>query len=143
MRACCANRSGRERAATCWSSSALGKDFAAQVKKLVGRKANSKERILLDPADVLYFHAHLAQVTARMEDKEWIVNLTLGELEKTLDPARFARSHRAYIVNLGKVEKVIPMFNENFELILKDPAKTHIPLARRNAGEFKKKLGNW
>lgn len=122
---------------------ALGDDYAAKVRKIVGRRANSKERVLIDPAEVLYFYASLARVSAYLGDKEWLVTLTLEELERSLDPAQFARSHRAYIVNLSKVEKVVPMFNENYELILKDPAKTHIPLARRNAKEFKKKLGNW
>ncbi len=122
---------------------AFGNDYATQSRKLVGRRSNSKERVLIDPNDIVYFYARLAQVTAHLADKEFIVNLTLEELEKTLEPGRFARSHRAYIVNLSKVEKVVPMFNENFELILKDPAKTHIPLARRNAKEFKAKLSNW
>lgn len=122
---------------------AFGDDYAAKVRKIVGRRANSKERILIDPADVFYFHANLALVAAYLGDKEWNVTMTLDELEKSLDPAHFARSHRAYIVNLGKVEKVVPMFNENYELVLKDHAHTHIPLARRNAKEFKKKLGNW
>ncbi len=122
---------------------ALGEDYASKVRKIVGRRANSKERVLIDPAEVLYFYANLARVSAYLGDKEWLVTLTLEELERSLDPAQFARSHRAYIVNLSKVEKVVPMFNENYELILKDPAKTHIPLARRNAKEFKKKLGNW
>jgi DNA-binding LytR/AlgR family response regulator len=46
-------------------------------------------------------------------------------------------------VNLAKVEKVTPLFNENYELILKDIPQARIPLARRNAKEFKQKLGNW
>ena len=122
---------------------AFGDDYAAKVRKIVGRRPNSKERVLIDPADVFYFNAHLAQVTAHLSEKEFIVNLTLDELEQSLDSVHFARSQRAYIVNLSKVEKVVPMFNENYELILKDTAHTHIPLARRNAKEFKQKLGNW
>ena len=122
---------------------AFGDDYATKVRKIVGRRPNSKERILIDPSDVFYFSAHLTQVSAYLGDKKWIVTLTLDELERSLDPAHFARSHRAYIVNLRKVEKVVPMFNENYELILKDNARTHIPLARRNAKEFKTKLSNW
>ncbi|MFH0985386.1 MAG: LytTR family DNA-binding domain-containing protein [Candidatus Omnitrophota bacterium] len=122
---------------------AFGDDYASKVQKIVGRRVNSKERILIDPADVFYFHANLAMVVACLGDKEWNVTLTLDELERSLGPAHFARSHRAYLVNLAKVEKVVPMFNENYELVLKDNAHTHIPLARRNAKEFKKKLGNW
>jgi DNA-binding LytR/AlgR family response regulator len=122
---------------------AFGDDYAAKIRKIVGRRPNSKERVLIDPADVFYFFAHLSLVSAYLSDKEWSVSLTLDELERSLDPAQFARSHRAYIVNLSKVEKVVPMFNENYELILKDNARTHVPLARRNAGAFKKKFGNW
>ena len=113
------------------------------LKKIVGRRANSKDRVLIDPEEVFYFYAHLAQVTAHLADKDWTVNMTLEEIEAILDPLRFARSHRAYIVNLSKVEKVVPMFNENYELILKDSIHTHVPLARRNAKEFKQKLSNW
>ena len=29
------------------------------LKKIVGHRRNSKERIVLDPAEILYFHAHL------------------------------------------------------------------------------------
>jgi len=122
---------------------AFGDDYAAKIRKIVGRRPNSKERVLIDPLDVYYFYAHLARVSAYLGDKEWAITLTLGELEQSLDPAQFARSHRAYLVNLSKVEKVVPMFNENYELILKDSAHKHIPLARRNAREFKQKLSNW
>jgi len=124
---------------------ALDKDLAARgtVKKVIGRKRNSKEKILIDPDEVYYFHALNTEVTAWLADKELIINLTLEELEDALDPTRFFRSHRAFIVNISKIEKVAPLFNENFEILLKGAVKAKLPLSRRRAGELKKLLSNW
>jgi DNA-binding LytR/AlgR family response regulator len=57
-----------------------------------------------------------------------------------LDPKKFQRTHKAYIVNLDYVEKASPLFSSNFELILKDVLKTCIPLSRRYASVLKKFL---
>jgi two-component system, LytTR family, response regulator len=37
-----------------------------------------------------------------------LVRMTLAEFEQTLDPARFARVHRSWIVNLHRVDRVEP-----------------------------------
>lgn len=41
-------------------------------------------------------------------DGRHLVRMTLSEFEQTLDPARFARVHRSWIVNLDCVERVEP-----------------------------------
>jgi two-component system, LytTR family, response regulator len=41
-------------------------------------------------------------------DGAHLVRMTLSEFEQTLDPARFARVHRSWIVNLDRVERVEP-----------------------------------
>ena len=103
------------------SLAALDRDLVARgtVKKVIGRKRNSKEKTLIDPEEVYYFHALNTEVTAYLADRELIINMTLEELEEVLDPTRFFRSHRAFIVNVSKIEKVAPLFNENFEILLK------------------------
>jgi DNA-binding LytR/AlgR family response regulator len=124
---------------------ALEKELSARgtLKKIVGRKRNSKEKIMIDPEEVFYFHASNTEVMAALADKELIVNMTLEELLGVLDPTRFVQPHRSYIANLGQVEKVIPMFKENYELVMKDPKHTHIPLSRHQRQEVQKRLANW
>lgn len=123
----------------------LGEDLmkSGAVKMVVGRKRNSKDRIMIDPREVLFFQAHLAEVTAHLEGQELIVSKTLEALIKLLDPSKFVQPHRSYIVNLAKVEKVVPLFKENYELVLKDSKHTHIPLSRHRSQEIKKRLTNW
>lgn len=41
-------------------------------------------------------------------DGSRLVRMTLSEFERTLDPARFARVHRSWIVNLDFVERIEP-----------------------------------
>ncbi|HNV85654.1 MAG TPA: LytTR family DNA-binding domain-containing protein [Candidatus Omnitrophota bacterium] len=113
------------------------------IKKLVGHRRNSKDRIVIDSAQVFFFYAELAEVLARVLEEDLIVRSTLKDLAEMLDPARFAQTHKAYIVNIDKIAKVAPMFSGNFQIILKDPKQTKIPLSRRYARDLKKLLGNW
>lgn len=113
------------------------------LKKLAGHRRNSKERIVLDPLEVLFFRAELSEVFAHQESGELIIKSTLKELLENLDATQFAQTHKAYIVNIGKVEKVSPLFSGNFEVLLKDPKRTKIPLSRRYAPSLKAILGGW
>lgn len=113
------------------------------LKKIIGHRRNSKDRIVLDPGDIFYFYAHSAEVFAYSTAGEFLIKLTLKELTENLNTAQFAQTHKAYIVNLGQIEKVVPMFSGNFEIILKDPQHTKIPLSRRYASSVKSILGTW
>ncbi|HEX9984834.1 MAG TPA: LytTR family transcriptional regulator DNA-binding domain-containing protein [Thermoanaerobaculia bacterium] len=53
---------------------------------------------------------------------------TLGELERLLDPARFVRVHRSYIVNLESLARVEPYAKDSRVAILRDG--TRIPISR-------------
>ncbi|OGW84568.1 MAG: hypothetical protein A3C35_05155 [Omnitrophica bacterium RIFCSPHIGHO2_02_FULL_46_11] len=109
--------------------------------RITGRKRNSKEKILIHIRDVLYFHVKLTEVIAHLvHDEEYFVSTTLKSLVSTLDPEHFQQTHRAYIVNLDHVEKVVPLFAGNFNLVLKNAAKTSLPLSRRYAKKFKQFL---
>lgn len=53
---------------------------------------------------------------------------TLTELEQLLDPARFVRVHRGYIVNLESLARVEPYAKDSRVVVLKDGAR--IPVSR-------------
>ena len=110
---------------------------------LVGRKRNSRDKILIQQSNVLYFHVKLTEVIARtVTGEEYMLNSTLRDLLAKLDANRFQQVHRAYIVNIEQVEKVSPLFSGNFKLGLKDTAHTDVPLSRRYARKLKQFL-NW
>ena len=113
------------------------------LKKLLGYKRKSKDRILIEPSQVYFFRAQLSEVFAYLEGGELIVRTTLRDLLKTLDPAQFVQTHKAHIVNINKVEKVAPLFSGNFELLFKIPTLPKVPLSRRYASAFKALFPSW
>lgn len=113
------------------------------VRKLVGHQRNARDRVVIPLEEVLYFQARYSEVIAVLDGSELIVNTTLKDLLGQLDPASFAQTHKAYLVNLDKVEKVSPMFSGNFEITLKPPSRAKVPLSRRFAPPLKSLLGSW
>ena len=63
---------------------------------------------------------------------------TLGELEALLDPTRFIRVHRSYIVNMESLAKVEPYAKDSRVAVLKDG--TRIPVSRAGYERLKELL---
>jgi two-component system, LytTR family, response regulator LytT len=55
---------------------------------------------------------------------------TLDELQERLDQSTFWRVHRSHLVNINKVKEIVPWFNRNFILRMKDEKATEIPVSR-------------
>ena len=55
---------------------------------------------------------------------------TLDELHSHLDPAVFRRVHRSHVVNVNKIKEIVPWFNRNYILRMKDGKGTEIPVSR-------------
>ena len=58
-----------------------------------------------------------------------------------LDPRRFARIHRATIVNIGFVQELFPAVDGGVLVRLKDEQKTELSVARDRVRELKERLG--
>ena len=57
-----------------------------------------------------------------------------------LDPLKFFRAHRGYIVNLQKVKAITRIGSSSYELTMNDPGQSKIPMSRRQSSELKKIL---
>jgi two-component system, LytTR family, response regulator len=55
---------------------------------------------------------------------------TLEELTDQLDPERFWRAHRSFVVNIQHIREVVPWFKSSYQLRMDDPQKTEIPVSR-------------
>ncbi len=97
----------------------------------------------MDPSEVYFFSAEAEEVVAHMGQQDLLIKASLKEVLAQLDPGKFAQTHKSYIVNIDKIQKVSPMFSGNFEITLKGTQSLKVPLSRRFAPAIKKLLGHW
>ncbi len=72
---------------------------------------------------------------------EWMVDYSMDELDKMLDPRRFFRLNRQVIAGLSAVDKVHLYFNNKLKIQLLPAFEEEVLVSREKAGEFKAWLG--
>ena len=100
-------------------------------------KAGPNERVLIrDGANVHvlavdkidYVEAQDDYVAFKSEGKQYLKDQTLASVEGTLDPARFVRIHRSFILNIDRISKVELYAKDSRMAILRDG--TRLPVSR-------------
>lgn len=56
----------------------------------------------------------------------YMLRATMAQLEEMLDPSRFVRVHRSYLVNVDRVKEMKPIFNKDQVLTLRDGAQVTV-----------------
>ena len=105
----------------------------AEQRQYVARLAvRDHDRIrVLDVDEVDWVDTQKGEVVVHVGYAVYPIHRTLAELEARLDPARFFRTHRSAIVNLDRVEEIIPWFKGSHKLRLTTGAE--VDLSRRQA----------
>lgn len=62
---------------------------------------------------------------------------TLEELLELLDPARFWRAHRGFVVNIDQIREVMPWFKSSYRLRMNDKRQTEISVSRAQTKRLK------
>jgi two-component system LytT family response regulator len=96
---------------------------------------------ILDLAKVTHFFAQDKLTFAATETKDYVVDHTVAELERKLDPRHFCRIHRSTLVNLEWVKEVDTWFGGRALVRLKDAKSTELHAARDRTAELRKRLG--
>jgi two-component system, LytTR family, response regulator LytT len=105
-----------------------GERSAAPAKLIV--QAQSR-LLLVDQAEICYAaidEGVIRVVTRNFEGQSKC--RTLEELLELLDPARFWRAHRGYVVNIDQIREVMPWFKSSYQLRMNDKQQTEIPVSR-------------
>jgi two-component system LytT family response regulator/two-component system response regulator LytT len=138
----------RVRLATGGSSGATAADAESQIERLLrllnrpqaaepGRApakliVQAQSRLLLvDQAEICYAaidEGVIRVVTRAFEGQSKC--RTLEELMELLDPARFWRAHRGFVVNIDQIREVMPWFKSSYQLRMNDKQQTEIPVSR-------------
>ncbi len=85
--------------------------------------------VFIDVDDIEWIEAAANYAELHAGGRAHLIRETLRELEDRLDPARFIRVHRSYIVNLDRVVEIQPWSKNDSLLILQSGAK--IKMSRR------------
>jgi len=75
-----------------------------------------------------YAEAQDDYVALHSGGKQFLKQQTISSLESALDPARFVRIHRSYLVNLDRVVKIEPYTKDSRVVVLADGAQ--LPVSR-------------
>ena len=96
------------------------------LQRVVVRDGTSLHVIPVDQLD--YVEAQDDYVALHTRAKAHLKQQTISNLESSLDPSRFIRIHRSYLVNLERVAKVEPYTKDTRIAVLSDGSK--IPVSR-------------
>jgi len=126
---------------------------AEQLEQIVERVAERRnrrerlaikvgERFLLVQADDVVFASLTDDVITVAAGKHVGTSnyRTLDELQERLDPGVFFRVHRSHLVNINKIKEIVPWFNRNYILRMKDEKATEIPVSRTQTRRLREYL---
>ncbi len=103
--------------------------YAHRMAVQVGERA-----LLIDLRDVTYFAAKDKYVFLHVAaGKEYIVDHTVADLERRLNPQKFVRVHRSVIVNIDHVKEIQKWFGGKRRLVLDDADASEIVVSKTMA----------
>lgn len=94
---------------------------------------------LVAARDVEWLQASGNYVNLRVRGHDYPLRTTMAGIEERLDPGRFARIHRSYMVNLGQVASIEPLDTGDARVHLVDG--TVLPCSRRHREALRERAG--
>ena len=93
------------------------------------------KEFLVAANDIEWLQASANYVNLHVRGRDYPLRITMAAIEPRLDPARFARVHRSYMVNLDCVTEIEPLESGDARLLMRDGNR--IPCSRRYRSAFR------
>jgi len=87
------------------------------------------KEFLVAANDIEWLQASANYVNLHVRGRDYPLRITMAAIEPRLDPARFVRVHRSYIVNLDCLVEIEPLESGDARLLMRDGIR--IPCSRR------------
>jgi len=107
-------------------------------RKLAVRKGG--RTVLLNIEDIIYISAKNKSTYVHTYENQYLVDLTLTDLEQKLSKDVFHRVHRSFMINLNRVKEILRV-DGSYVVVVMDRDETQIPVARRQVKEFRASVG--
>ena len=107
-------------------------------RKIAVRKGG--RTVLLSIDEIAFLSAKNKSTYAHTFENQYLVDLTLGELEAKLAKESFVRVHRSYMVNLNRIKEIVRV-EGSYVVVVADRDETHLTVARRQVKHFREAVG--
>lgn len=109
-------------------------------KRFLVRKG--KELISVHCNDIAYFYSkNKLSYLKTFDGKNFLVRMSLEEIEQCLSPDQFFRASRQVITSHTAVQKILLWFNGNLKVELAPREIDHVIVSRLKANQFRQWLG--
>ncbi|WP_339700008.1 LytTR family DNA-binding domain-containing protein [Algoriphagus aquimarinus] len=87
-------------------------ELAEKRNRLVVRVKNEVK--IISTHEVSFFEAEDDYIAIHTSSGKYLKKMTMKSLEEALDPAKFVRVHRSYLINLNEITKIEPYERDNY-----------------------------
>ncbi len=93
------------------------------------------KEFLIAATDIEYLQASGNYVNLHLHARDYPLRSTMAAIEPRMDPSRFIRVHRSYMVNLDFIQEIEPLETGDARILMKDGSK--IPCSRKYRSALK------
>jgi len=91
--------------------------------------------------DILYFYSmEKATFLHTADDHNYVIDYSIEQLENLLDPKKFYRINRKYLISMDSIKDIISYSNSRLKIELKHSKEMDAIVAREKVNKFKKWL---
>jgi two-component system, LytTR family, response regulator len=116
----------RERAARSAQAAQAARPPGQWLERIVIRDGTRVHVLATHTVD--YIEAQDDYLVVAVADKRYRKQQTLAQLESQLEPARFVRIHRSFLLNVDRIARIEPYAKDSWQVFLADGS--HLPMSR-------------
>ena len=103
---------------------------------------NVQKLVSIEIEDIAYFYSDgRLNFFKTTDNKKYVVDYTMDEMEDMLDPEKYFRISRSFYVSINSVEQIHDYFGNRLILTLKPAVDKEALVSREKVTEFKKWMG--
>jgi len=112
-------------------------ELAEKRNRLVVRVKN--EIKIIPTHEVSYFEAEDDYIAIHTSEGRYLKKMTMKSLEEALDPLKFTRVHRSYMINLNQIANIEPYERDNYLVKLRNGSQ--VPVSKVGYSRLRQVLG--
>ncbi|HRG68243.1 MAG TPA: LytTR family DNA-binding domain-containing protein [Saprospiraceae bacterium] len=103
---------------------------------------HAQKLISIDIEQIRYFYSEdRLNFFKTMDDKKYLVDYSMDEIEEMLDPDKFFRINRAFIVAIKSIDQINDYFGNRLKLVLNPAIDKETIVSREKVSDFKEWMG--